>query len=155
MKSNLEYVKALPCSKETLVMRVKKLREKKSEDRLKEPFVALKILVDKSMIVQKARHEQLVANFEKRQKEFLEKLKTDPNAKKPRQPGKVFSWDLEMKEALLKLIQTKKDLYTIARPRGTTVEDWVRQYMDEELKVKKINNLTSNLKTDNKVFTIS
>ena len=118
-------------------MRVKKLREKKSEDRLKEPFVALKILVDKSMIVQKARHEQLVANFEKRQKEFLEKLKTDPNAKKPRQPGKVFSWDLEMKEALLKLIQTKKDLYTITRPRGTTVEDWVKQYMDEELKVKK------------------
>ena len=127
-------------------MRVKKLREKKSEDRLKEPFVALKILVDKSMIVQKARHEQLVANFEKRQKEFLEKLKTDPNAKKPRQPGKVFSWDLEMKEALLKLIQTKKDLYTITRPRGTTVEDWVKQYMDEELKVKKIIILSQILK---------
>lgn len=116
-------------------MRVKKLREKKSEDCLKEPFVCLKILVDKSMAVQKLRHEQLREQFEKRQKEFLEKSQTDPSAKKPRQPGKVFSWDSETKEALLKLLKTKKNMFAISRPRGTTVEDWIKQYMDEELKV--------------------
>ena len=124
----------MPCTKDTLVLRLKKLRKEKSEDRLREPFAALVLLVTKGMSSQTARWEQLREQYEKRQKEFTEKSATDPNLKKPRQPGKIFSWDVDTKEAFTKLIQIKMESYAISRPRGVTQEDWMKQYLDEEVK---------------------
>ena len=95
----------MPCTKDTLVLRLKKLRKEKSEDRLREPFLALKSIVEKQMPGQNARWEQLREQYEKRVKEFSEKSASDPNLKKPRQPGKMYTWDSASKDSFSKLIK--------------------------------------------------
>ena len=128
----------MPCTKDTLVARLKKLRKEKLEGNLREPFSALVLLVTKAMSNQTTRWEHLREQYEKRQKEFAEKSATDPNLKKPRQPGKIFSWDAETKEAFNKLMNIKRDSYAISRPRGITQDDWLKQYLDEEVKGNRI-----------------
>ena len=74
----------MPCTKDTLVIRLKKLKKEKLEDTLKEPFAALLTSVNSQMLTQSSRWDQLKEQYEKRQKEFVEKSATDPSMKKPR-----------------------------------------------------------------------
>lgn len=127
-------VKPMPCTRDTFVGRVKKIKTESCDNKLSMPHASLVLLVNKIMAEQEKKHKLLKEQHEIKLKEFTEKSPSDPSLKKPRNPQKSFHWNNEVKSCFSKLVYTKKELYGLSRPRGVTCEEWIFKYLEDEVK---------------------
>jgi len=127
-------VKPMPCTKDTFISRIKKMKRENCESKLSEPHAKLVILVSRLMGEHERRYQNSKEHYEQKLAEYTTKSTTDPNLKKPRNPARQFNWTVEVKSVFASLMQTKKDLYGIVRPRGITCDEWVHKYIEDEVK---------------------
>ncbi|CAG5105337.1 Oidioi.mRNA.OKI2018_I69.chr1.g2040.t1.cds [Oikopleura dioica] len=133
--ATLEYIsEPMPCKKDTLMLRLKKMRKDKVESIIKEPFDKFTVMIKKCVDIQTIKYEGQLENFNKRLAEYNEKSKSDPNMKKPRQPSKNFNWTADAKADLFDLVKIKESLYAIQKPKDTTLEAWIKEFVNVEVK---------------------
>ena len=133
--ATLEYIsEPMPCKKDTLMLRLKKMRKDKVESIIKEPFDKFTVMIKKCVDIQTIKYEGQLENFNKRLAEYNEKSKSDPNMKKPRQPSKNFNWTADAKADLFDLVKIKESLYAIQKPKDTTLETWIKEFVNVEVK---------------------
>ena len=108
----------MPCQRETFVLRLKKTRKESCESKIAELYSNLLSVVSKMMPEQVRKHRvqkaglyytvftygtiiniaifvETILSILHQLKEYNEKLPAEPNAKKPRNPSKQFSWKEE------------------------------------------------------------
>jgi len=133
--ATLEFVsEPMPCKKDTLMLRLKKMRKDKVESVLKEPFDKFTAMIKKCVEIQTIKYEGQLESFNKRLAEYTEKSKTDPSMKKPRQPSKNFNWTSDAKTDLFELLKLKESLYPSQKPKDTTLEAWIKEFVNVEIK---------------------
>lgn len=133
--ATLEFVsEPMPCKKDTLMLRLKKMRKDKVESVLKEPFDKFTVMIKKCVEIQTIKYEGQLENFNKRLAEYAEKSKTDPSMKKPRQPSKNFNWTSDAKSDFFELLKIKESLYSAQKAKDTTLEAWIKEFVNVEIK---------------------
>ncbi|XP_076446639.1 uncharacterized protein LOC143284004 isoform X2 [Babylonia areolata] len=149
----------LPCGKETLIKRAKKLRENQQDDQLKIPIQRLKEEIDKVMPALQEQHDKEVAkarleNKEKREggevvkeegvntesddedKNTTSGLTTEGHSRKGnRDPRKKFKWTPEIKSLLCEIVRIKMHMFDTYKFRNQTAEEYLRTFLDNEVKI--------------------
>ncbi|XP_070554503.1 ubinuclein-1-like isoform X2 [Ptychodera flava] len=135
----------LPCSKETLLKRAKKLRLNEQDSRLKEPLQKLKEAVGRIMPEQLDRYQeecqQAAQNkmMEDRMKDG-DSMKTgsdeeeDEKTKRNMAPRKKFRWTDEIRKLLCDVVAIKVKTYEMSKTRSQSAEDYLKQFLDAEIK---------------------
>lgn len=148
----------LPCGKETLVKRAKKLRENQQDDQLKGPIQRLKDAINEVMPVLQEQHEQEVLKYRMENREKMEdggegqkeegantesdeeeKLAgtgtSDGQSRKGnRGPRKKFKWTPEIKKLLCQIVSVKMHMFDTYRIRNQTAEEYLKTFLDNEVK---------------------
>ncbi|XP_070196870.1 ubinuclein-1-like isoform X2 [Littorina saxatilis] len=143
----------LPCGKETLIKRAKKLRESQQDDQLKLPIQRLKEEIDKVMPGLQELHEQEVARSRQEFKDKLEEsqreeggntesdddnksiLPEGQSRKGNRDPRKKFKWTSEIKSLLCQIVGIKMRMFDTYKIRSQAPEDYLKTFLDNEVKV--------------------
>ncbi|XP_012941057.1 ubinuclein-1 [Aplysia californica] len=137
----------LPCGKQAIQRRAKKLRESQQEDQLKGPTQKLKDAILNVMPAQVEAHEAEVAKAKLEAGEDGNEAAKDEAStesegedkavdvkKKSKLPRRKFRWTPEIKELLLNVVSTKMKLFNTCRSRNETAEDYLKTYLDKEIK---------------------
>ncbi|XP_037706284.1 ubinuclein-1-like isoform X1 [Choloepus didactylus] len=140
----------LPCSKDTLVKRARKLHLYEQGGRLKEPLQKLKEAIGRAMPEQMAKYQDecqahtqaKVAKMleEEKDKEQRERICSDEEEdeeKGGRQlmgPRKKFQWNDEIRELLCQVVKLKLESYDLERSKAQSLEDYVKAFLDTEVK---------------------
>ncbi|CAG5133406.1 unnamed protein product [Candidula unifasciata] len=137
----------LPCGKNALQRRAKKLRESQQEGQLKLPMQKLKEAVMKVMPgleeqheleVQRAKNEselkEGVADVKEEASTESEEEEKTENKKKPRGPRRKFQWTSEIRDLLLDIVSTKMKLFSTSKSRNQTAEEYLKAFLDSEIK---------------------
>ncbi|XP_022372266.1 ubinuclein-1 isoform X5 [Enhydra lutris kenyoni] len=141
----------LPCSKDTLVKRARKLHLYEQGGRLKEPLQKLKEAIGRAMPEQMAKYQDecqahtqaKVAKMleEEKDKEQRERMCSDEEEDEEKGgrrimgPRKKFQWNDEIRELLCHVVKIKLESYDLERNNKTqSWEDYVKAFLDAEVK---------------------
>ncbi|XP_077356668.1 ubinuclein-2b isoform X2 [Festucalex cinctus] len=129
----------VPCNKEALLKRLKKLSLNIQDDRLRTPLLKLKLAVCSVMPEQIARYNMdCIAKVAKQQSEEGEKnASEDDDDEKPGKrvmgPRKKFVWDDKLRSLLCNLMRVKLSCYQL-EGKNTSPEDYIKAFMEAEVK---------------------
>uniref|UniRef100_A0A1A7XBQ7 Ubinuclein 2 n=1 Tax=Iconisemion striatum TaxID=60296 RepID=A0A1A7XBQ7_9TELE len=130
----------VPCNKEALLKRLKKLSLNVQDDRLRTPLLKLKLAVCSVMPEQIARYNMdCIAKVAKQQSEEGDKNGSeDDDEEKPGKrvmgPRKKFIWDDKLRSLLCNLVQVKLSFYKLEGKSSLSVEDYLKAFMEAEVK---------------------
>uniref|UniRef100_A0A8C6CKL3 Ubinuclein 2 n=1 Tax=Moschus moschiferus TaxID=68415 RepID=A0A8C6CKL3_MOSMO len=135
----------VPCNKETLVKRLKKLHLNVQDDRLREPLQKLKLAVSNVMPEQlfkyqedcQARNLAKCAKFqtdEEREKNGSEEDDEEKPGKRVIGPRKKFHWDDTIRTLLCNLVEIKLGCYELEPNKSQSAEDYLKSFMETEVK---------------------
>ncbi|XP_077984598.1 uncharacterized protein LOC144439201 [Glandiceps talaboti] len=136
----------LPCSKETLLKRAKKLRLNEQDSRLKEPLQKLREAVGRVMPLQLDRYQEECqqAAQNKYDRMMDDKIKDgekmtsddeeDEKSKRNQAPRKKFQWTEEIRKLLCDVVAIKVKTYEMSKTRSQSAEDYLKQFLDAEIK---------------------
>ncbi|OXB74449.1 UNVERIFIED_CONTAM: hypothetical protein H355_001831 [Colinus virginianus] len=138
----------LPCSKDTLVKRARKLYLYEQGGRLKEPLQKLKEAIGRAMPEQMAKYQEecqahTQAKFvkmleEEKDKEQRGRVCSDDDendekgGKRVTGPRKKFQWNDEIRELLCHLVKIKLEGYEYDKNKAQSLEDYVKTFIDGE-----------------------
>ncbi|XP_053112143.1 ubinuclein-2 isoform X2 [Hemicordylus capensis] len=135
----------VPCNKDTLIKRLKKLHLNVQDDRLKEPLQKLKLAVSSVMPEQifkyqedcqahsQARNAKLQAEDE-RDKNGSEEEDDEKPGKRIAGPRKKFHWDENVRALLCNLVKIKLGCYELEPNKSQSAEDYLKTFMETEVK---------------------
>ncbi|XP_026204098.1 ubinuclein-2b isoform X2 [Anabas testudineus] len=130
----------VPCNKEALLKRLKKLSLNIQDDRLRTPLLKLKLAVCSVMPEQIARYNMdCIAKVAKQQSEEGEKNGSeDDDEEKPGKrvmgPRKKFVWDDKLRTLLCNLVRVKLSCYELEGKNSLSLEDYLKAFMETEVK---------------------
>ncbi|XP_042360403.1 LOW QUALITY PROTEIN: ubinuclein-2b [Plectropomus leopardus] len=130
----------VPCNKEALLKRLKKLSLNIQDDRLRTPLLKLKLAVCSVMPEQIARYNMdCIAKVAKQQSEEGEKNGSeDDDEEKPGKrvmgPRKKFVWDDKLRLLLCNLVRVKLSCYELEGKNSLSPEDYLKAFMETEVK---------------------
>ncbi|XP_017895635.1 PREDICTED: ubinuclein-1 isoform X1 [Capra hircus] len=141
----------LPCSKDTLVKRARKLHLCEQQGgRLKEPLQKLKEAIGRAMPEQMAKyqgecqaHTQAKAAKmleEEKDKEQRERVCSDEEEDEEKGgrrimgPRKKFQWSDEIRELLCQVVKIKLESFDLEKSKVQSWEDYVKAFLDAEVK---------------------
>ncbi|XP_051569353.1 ubinuclein-2-like isoform X1 [Myxocyprinus asiaticus] len=130
----------VPCSKEALLKRLKKLSLNIQDDRLKTPLLKLKLAVCSVMPEQIARYNMdCMAKVAKQHSEDGERNGSEEeDEEKPGRrvmgPRKKFVWDDKLRNLLCNLVRVKLGCYELEGQSALSPEDYLKVFMDTEVK---------------------
>ncbi|GLD74651.1 ubinuclein-2-like protein, partial [Lates japonicus] len=130
----------VPCNKEALLKRLKKLSLNIQDDRLRTPLLKLKLAVCSVMPEQIARYNMdCIAKVAKQQSEEGEKNGSeDDDEEKPGKrvmgPRKKFVWDDKLRSLLCNLVRVKLGCYELEGKNSLSLEDYLKAFMETEVK---------------------
>ncbi|KAM4535761.1 ubinuclein-2-like isoform 3-T3 [Fundulus diaphanus] len=130
----------VPCNKEALLKRLKKLSLNVQDDRLRAPLLNLKLAVCSVMPEQIARYNMdCIAKVAKQQSEEGDKNGSeDDDEEKPGKrvmgPRKKFIWDDKLRSLLCNLVQVKLGFYELEGKNSLSLEDYLKAFMETEVK---------------------
>ncbi|XP_030433233.1 ubinuclein-1 isoform X4 [Gopherus evgoodei] len=140
----------LPCSKDTLVKRARRLYLYEQGGRLKEPLQKLKEAIGRVMPEQMAKYQEecqahTQAKFAKMLEEEKDKEQRDrvcsdeeddeeKGGKRIMGPRKKFQWNDEIRELLCHVVKIKLDGYELEKNKAQSLEDYVKTFLDAEVK---------------------
>ncbi|XP_034982819.2 ubinuclein-2 [Zootoca vivipara] len=135
----------VPCSKDTLIKRLKKLHLNVQDDRLKEPLQKLKLAVSCVMPEQiykyqedchahsQAKNAKMQAEDE-RDKNASEEEEDEKPGKRVAGPRKKFRWDETVRSLLCNLVKIKLGCYELEPNKSQSAEDYLKAFMETEVK---------------------
>ncbi|XP_049624396.1 ubinuclein-1 isoform X3 [Suncus etruscus] len=140
----------LPCSKDTLVKRARKLHLYEQGGRLKEPLQKLKEAIGRAMPEQMTKYQDecqahtqaKVSKMleEEKDKEQRERICSDEEdeergGRRIMGPRKKFQWNDEIRELLCHLVKIKLESYDLERNnKAQSLEDYMKVFLDAEVK---------------------
>ncbi|XP_028267241.1 ubinuclein-2b isoform X2 [Parambassis ranga] len=130
----------VPCNKEALLKRLKKLSLNIQDDRLRAPLLKLKLAVCSVMPEQIARYNMdCIAKVAKQQSGEGEKNGSeDDDEEKPGKrvmgPRKKFVWDDKLRTLLCNLVRVKLSCYEREAKNSLSPEDYLKAFMETEVK---------------------
>ncbi|XP_075755342.1 ubinuclein-1 isoform X1 [Pelodiscus sinensis] len=140
----------LPCSKDTLVKRARRLYLYEQGGRLKEPLQKLKEAIGRAMPEQMIKYQEecqahTQAKFAKMLEEEKDKEQRDrvcsdeeddeeKGGKRIMGPRKKFQWNDEIRELLCHVVKIKLDGYELEKNKAQSLEDYVKTFLDAEVK---------------------
>ncbi|XP_023694693.1 ubinuclein-1 isoform X1 [Paramormyrops kingsleyae] len=137
----------LPCSKDTLLKRAKKLHLHEQDGRLKEPLQKLKEAIGRSMPEQIAKYQEecqahTQAKFAKMLEEGKEKEKVvsdededeEKTGKRVMGPRKKFQWNEEIRHFLCTVVELKIGRYELERNKSQSAEEYLKAFLEAEVK---------------------
>ncbi|XP_056265215.1 ubinuclein-2a isoform X1 [Pseudoliparis swirei] len=130
----------VPCNKEALLKRLKKLSLNIQDDRLRTPLLKLKLVVCSVMPEQIARYNiDCMARVAKQQSEEGDKnCSEDEDEEKPGKrvmgPRKKFAWDEKLRNLLCSLVRVKLSCYEMENQCSLSVEDYLKAFLENEVK---------------------
>uniref|UniRef100_A0A8C6IF69 Ubinuclein 2 n=1 Tax=Mus spicilegus TaxID=10103 RepID=A0A8C6IF69_MUSSI len=135
----------VPCNKETLVKRLKKLHLNVQDDRLREPLQKLKLAVSNVMPEQlfkyqedcQARSQAKCAKLqadEEREKNGSDDDDDEKPGKRVIGPRKKFHWDDTIRTLLCNLVEIKLGCYELEPNKSQSAEDYLKSFMETEVK---------------------
>eukprot|EP00062_Callorhinchus_milii_P023689 gi/632982836/ref/XP_007908352.1/ PREDICTED: ubinuclein-2 [Callorhinchus milii] len=138
-------VSFMPCSKDALMKRLKKLHLNEQDERLREPMQKLKEAVGKVMPEQILRfQEELQAHTQARFAKTVSEEERDKNGsededeEKPGRrvtgPRKKFAWNDHVRELLCNLVKIKLGCYELEPNKLQSVEDYLKTFLETEVK---------------------
>lgn len=150
----------LPCTKDTLLKRAKKLRLDRQEDQLKGPLQKLKDAIAIVMPAQQEKHDAEFQIWKQKQaendannkeenkpegkdgdtedsEEEGEKLNTnqEPTKKKVAAPKKKFEWNENLRALLCDVVRVKMKIYNYMKTRTQTAEEYLKTFIEREVKI--------------------
>ncbi|XP_069765870.1 ubinuclein-2-like [Narcine bancroftii] len=135
----------LPCSKDTLMKRLKKLHLNEQDDRLRDPTQRLKEAVANAMPAQLTKYQEelqahtqarfaKMASEEDRDKNGSEEEDDDKPGRRVMGPRKKFLWNDYVRDLLCNLVKIKLGCYELEQNRSQSVEDYLKTFMETEVK---------------------
>ncbi|TUA86474.1 Ubinuclein-2 [Bagarius yarrelli] len=130
----------VPCNKEALLKRLKKLSLNVQDDRLRNPLLKLKLAVCSAMPEQIARYNMdCLAKVAKQQSEEGEKNGSEEEdeerpGKRVMGPRKKFVWDDKLRALLCNLVRAKLSCYEAEGQTSPSPEDYLKAFMETEVK---------------------
>ncbi|XP_022098885.1 ubinuclein-1-like isoform X2 [Acanthaster planci] len=130
----------LPCTKETLLKRAKKLRLNAHDSNLKEPLQKLKEAIALAMPAQLERYQQeCQAAAQDKYNAMMNKSQTVEDEAKSKStrglvPSKKFQWSEGMRELLCAIVSVKLQTYKLSKIRTQSAEDYLKAYLEDEIK---------------------
>uniref|UniRef100_G3Q6I8 Ubinuclein 2a n=1 Tax=Gasterosteus aculeatus TaxID=69293 RepID=G3Q6I8_GASAC len=133
----------VPCNKEALLKRLKKLSLNIQDDRLRTPLLKLKLAVCSVMPEQIARYNMdcmaRVANSCRQQsgegdKNGSEEEDEEKPGKRVMGPRKKFAWDDKLRTLLCSLVRVKLSCYEMENQCSLSVEDYLKAFLENEVK---------------------
>ncbi|XP_016352103.1 ubinuclein-2-like isoform X1 [Sinocyclocheilus anshuiensis] len=130
----------VPCNKEALLKRLKKLSLNIQDDRLRTPLHKLKLAVCSVMPEQIARYNMdCMAKVAKQQTEDGDRNGSeDDDDEKPGKrvmgPRKKFVWDDKLRSLLCNLVRVKLGCYELEGQSSLSPEDYLKVFMETEVK---------------------
>ncbi|XP_057184036.1 ubinuclein-2b isoform X1 [Triplophysa rosa] len=130
----------VPCNKEALLKRLKKLSLNVQDDRLRTPLLNLKLAVCSVMPEQIARFNMdCMAKVAKQQSEDVERNGSeDEDEEKPGRrvmgPRKKFVWDDKLRTLLCNVVRVKLGCYDLEGQSSLSLEDYLKVFMETEVK---------------------
>ncbi|XP_051994506.1 ubinuclein-2-like isoform X2 [Xyrauchen texanus] len=130
----------VPCNKEALLKRLKKLSLNIQDDRMKTPLLKLKLAVCSVMPEQIARYNMdCMAKVAKQQSEDGERNGSEEeDEEKPGRrvmgPRKKFVWDDKLRTLLCNLVRVKLGCYELEGQSSLSPEDYLKVFMETEVK---------------------
>uniref|UniRef100_A0A8C9Z8H2 Ubinuclein 2a n=1 Tax=Sander lucioperca TaxID=283035 RepID=A0A8C9Z8H2_SANLU len=130
----------VPCNKEALLKRLKKLSLNIQDDRLRTPLLKLKLAVCSVMPEQIARYNMdCMAKVAKQQSEEGDKNGSEEEdeekpGKRVMGPRKKFVWDDKLRNLLCGLVRVKLSCYEMENQCSLSVEDYLKAFLDNEVK---------------------
>uniref|UniRef100_A0A8C6DD54 Ubinuclein 1 n=1 Tax=Moschus moschiferus TaxID=68415 RepID=A0A8C6DD54_MOSMO len=140
----------LPCSKDTLVKRARKLHLCEQGGHLKEPLQKLKEAIGRAMPEQMAKYQDecqahtqaKVAKMleEEKDKEQRERVCSDEEEDEEKGgrrimgPRKKFQWSDEIRELLCQVVKIKLESFDLEKNKAQSWEDYVKAFLDAEVK---------------------
>ncbi|XP_056144694.1 ubinuclein-2-like [Lampris incognitus] len=130
----------VPCNKEALLKRLKKLSLNIQDDRLRTPLLKLKLAVCSVMPEQIARYNMdCIAKVAKQQSEEGEKNGSEEEdeekpGKRVMGPRKKFIWDDKLRSLLCNLVRVKLGCYELEAQNSLSLEDYLKAFMETEVK---------------------
>ncbi|XP_063048490.1 ubinuclein-2b isoform X2 [Engraulis encrasicolus] len=130
----------VPCNKEALLKRLKKLSLNIQDDRLRTPLLKLKLAVCSVMPEQIARFNMdCMARVAKQQSEEGEKNGSEEDdeekpGKRVMGPRKKFIWDDKLRNLLCILVRVKLGCYEREAQNSLSAEDYLKAFMETEVK---------------------
>ncbi|XP_038244100.1 ubinuclein-2 isoform X2 [Dermochelys coriacea] len=135
----------VPCNKDTLIKRLKKLHLNVQDDRLRDPLQKLRLAVSNVMPEQlfkyqedcqarnQAKNAKLQAEDE-REKNGSEEDDDEKPGKRIIGPRKKFHWDDTVRALLCNLVKIKLGCYELEPNRSQSPEDYLKTFMETEVK---------------------
>ncbi|XP_064419445.1 ubinuclein-2b [Latimeria chalumnae] len=135
----------VPCNKDMLIKRLKKLHLNIQDDRLREPLQKLKLAVSNVMPEQlfcyqedcqahnQAKFAKLQAEEDK-ERNGSEEEDDDKPGKRIMGPRKKFHWDDNIRALLCNLVKIKLSCYELEPNKSQSVEDYLKAFMESEVK---------------------
>ncbi|CAL1588526.1 unnamed protein product [Knipowitschia caucasica] len=129
----------VPCNKEALLKRLKKLSLNIQDDRLRTPLLKLKLAVCSVMPEQIQRYNMdCIAKMAKQQEEGERNGSDDDDDEKPGKrvmgPRKKFEWDDKLRILLCNLVRIKLNCYELEGKNSVSLEDYLKGFMESEVK---------------------
>ncbi|CAL8270843.1 unnamed protein product [Lota lota] len=130
----------VPCNKEALLKRLKKLSLNIQDDRLRTPLLKLKLAVCSVMPEQIARFNMdCIAKVAKQQsgegeKNGSEEEDEEKPGKRVMGPRKKFIWDDKLRVLLCNLVRVKLGCYELEGQSSVSPEDYLKGFMEAEVK---------------------
>ncbi|KAK7167045.1 hypothetical protein R3I94_001447 [Phoxinus phoxinus] len=130
----------VPCNKEALLKRLKKLSLNIQDDRLRTPLFKLKLAVCNAMPEQIARYNMdCMAKVAKQQTEDGDRNGSEEeDDEKPGRrvmgPRKKFVWDDKLRTLLCNLVRVKLGCYELEAQSSLSPEDYLKVFMETEVK---------------------
>lgn len=144
----------LPCSKDTLLKRAKKLQQSQQDDQLKEPIQKLREAINGMMPALQARHEQEYQAFLQKQKEEKgskdeqgpkdgvndtedsDEEKTNEGSKRgaPKGPRRKFIWTESVRSLLCDIVRIKMKSFDLMKTKTQSADEFLKQFLDKDIK---------------------
>lgn len=128
----------LPCTKETLLKRAKKLRMDQEVEKLREPLNRLKEAIGKILpgLLDKyvADCKIIETKMENEKEKKSDENNQNDKEKSPKFPQKEFQWNDEIRKLLCDLVRTKVRWYETSKVRNQSAEEYIWQFLELEVK---------------------
>ncbi|XP_072348148.1 ubinuclein-2-like isoform X2 [Scyliorhinus torazame] len=138
-------VSFLPCSKDTLMKRLKKLHFNDQDERLRDPTQKLKEAVANVMPAQLIKYQEelqahtqarfaKMASEEDRDRNCSDEDDDDKPGRRVMGPRKKFIWNDHVRNLLCNLVKIKLGCYELEQSKSQSAEDYLKAFMETEVK---------------------
>nr|XP_057947445.1 ubinuclein-1 isoform X2 [Doryrhamphus excisus] len=136
----------LPCSKDTLLKRVKKLKLAEDLSNVEDPVQKLKEAIGRAMPEQIACFNQHCEEYQQvrtlRMTEEVNDVKQggqrnnveDKGVRRSGGPKKLFKWNEEIREGLCNVLKEKLDIFKSKSEGSQQLEDYLKTFLDNDIK---------------------